>query len=64
VYVTGNLQSLTAPGQGRVYSANGWVQIHVTFDTEGNATTEFISDAGQHTDADQGLILCELLGPV
>jgi hypothetical protein len=63
VFVTGNLQSLTSPGEGRVYSANGWIQLHVTFDAEGNATQEMISEAGQHTDADQGSILCELLGP-
>ena len=61
VSITGSVQSITAPGQGRVYSNNGWVAFLITFDEEGNATAEFYDAAGLHSDIDQAEVLCELL---
>jgi len=59
IFITGNPQSMTAPGEGRVWDNNGWIHILIT--PEGDV--EFIGSAGQHTEGDQALILCELLGP-
>jgi hypothetical protein len=63
IFITGNPQSLTAPGEGRVWANSGWIHIRLTFDENGDATVEFIDSAGLKTEGEQAPILCELLGP-
>jgi hypothetical protein len=61
--IIGNVQSITVPGHGRVYSETGKITFHVTFDAEGNEVFELISAAGQHPEEGQEVALCEFLGP-
>jgi len=61
--IIGNVQSITVPGHGRVYSETGKITFHVTFDAEGNPTFELISAAGQHPEVGQEVVLCEFLAP-
>ncbi|TAK02371.1 MAG: hypothetical protein EPO36_02545 [Chloroflexota bacterium] len=61
-YITGNVQSIQAPGEGRVYSNVGWTQLHITFPEEGDPIAEVVSDAGQHW-GDQVAVVCGLLAP-
>ena len=61
-YITGNVQSIQATGEGRVYSDVGWVQLHITFPEEGDPIVEFVSAAGQHW-GDQIAVICGLLAP-
>lgn len=61
--IIGNVQSITVPGHGRVYSETGKITFHVTFDAEGNPVFELISAAGQHPEEGQEVALCEFLGP-
>ena len=58
--IVGNVQSITVPGQGRVYSDVGQVTIHITFDENGEPSVEVLDSAGQHDD-DQLGVLCEIL---
>jgi hypothetical protein len=58
--IVGNVQSITVPGQGRVYSDVGQVTIHITFDESGEPSVELLDSAGQHDD-DQLGVLCEIL---
>jgi hypothetical protein len=58
--IIGNVQSITVPGQGRVYSDVGQVTIHITFDENGEQSVELLDSAGQHDD-DQLGVLCEIL---
>lgn len=59
---TGSIESLTAPGQGRVYSDVGWTEVHITFDEDGEASFEVVATAGQHW-GDEVEVLCGLLAP-
>jgi len=61
--IIGNVQSITVPGHGRVYSDTGHMTFHVTFDAEGNPTSELLSAPGQHPEVGQEVVLCEFLGP-
>lgn len=62
--VIGNVQSIQIPGQGRVYSNVGRVNLHFTFpDPEGEPVVEVLSVAGQHSDVDQLDIICGALAP-
>ena len=61
--IIGNVQSITVPGHGRVYSNNGQMTFHITFDAEGNPTFELLSAPGQHPEVGQEVVLCEFLGP-
>lgn len=63
IWITGNPQSITAPGEGLVWANSGWLHILVTFDENGDATVEFIGEAGHHSGEDAGEIICDLLGP-
>ncbi|HEX4898061.1 MAG TPA: hypothetical protein VFV53_06830 [Candidatus Limnocylindrales bacterium] len=62
VFTTGNIESLTAPGVGRVYSDVGWTQLHITFPDVGDPIVEFVSAAGQHW-GDSVEVICGLLAP-
>jgi hypothetical protein len=61
-YITGNVQPIQAPGEGRVYSDVGWTQLLITFPEEGDPIFEVVSTAGQHW-GDSVEVICELLGP-
>jgi hypothetical protein len=61
LFVTGNIGSLTVPGQGKVVANAGWTHFHITFDENGEAIFEFVDDAGQHW-GDDVEVLCEVLG--
>lgn len=62
--ITGNVQSLQIPGQGRVYSDVGQTTLLITFpDPEGEPVVEVVRQAGQHSDTDSSAILCEALAP-
>jgi hypothetical protein len=61
IWTTGNIGSLTVPGQGRVYADTGWTHFHVTFDENGEAIFEFVDDAGQHW-GDNVEVFCAALG--
>ena len=61
-YITGNVQSIQAPGEGRGYSDVGWTQLHITFPEEGDPIFDVVSAAGQHW-GDQVDVLCGLLAP-
>jgi hypothetical protein len=60
LWTTGNIGSLTVPGQGRVYANTGWTHFHITFDENGNANFEFVNDAGQHL-GDEVAVICDVL---
>jgi hypothetical protein len=60
--ITGSVESITAPGEGRVYSDVGVTTLLITFDDQGNASVEFVSAVGQHW-GDEIEVLCDLLGP-
>lgn len=60
---TGNIQSVSVPGQGRVIANTGQTVFHVTFPEDGgDPIFELIRQAGNHTQDDPALIICELLG--
>ena len=58
--IVGNVQSITIPGHGRVYSDVGQTTIHIMFDENGEPSVEVLSSHGQHDD-DQLGVLCEFL---
>jgi hypothetical protein len=61
--VIGNVQSITVPGQGRVYADVGRTVFHVTFpDPEGEPVFELVRQSGKHF-GDQLMVICEVLGP-
>ncbi len=62
-FVIGNAQSINVPGRGRVWFNTGVSVFEITFDGAGNPQFEFILEHGQHSEADQLEVLCELLGP-
>jgi len=62
LFITGNVQPIQAPGEGRVYSDVGWTQLHITFPDEGDPIVEFVSAAGQHW-GDAVEVICGLLAP-
>jgi hypothetical protein len=62
VFTTSNIQSLIAPGEGRVYSDVGWTQLRITFPDEGDPVVEFVAAAGQHW-GDSVEVICGLLAP-
>lgn len=62
ITTTGNITSLTARGQGRVYSDVGWSTFHLTFDADGNASFDFVDSAGQHW-GDFVAAACGVLAP-
>lgn len=61
LFVTGNIGSLTVPGQGKVVANTGWTHFHITFPEEGDPIFEFVDDAGQHW-GDDVEVFCEVLG--
>jgi hypothetical protein len=60
--VIGNVQSLVAKGEGRVFSDVGQMTFLITFDEEGNPITELVGSHGQH-DGDIVPVICALLAP-
>ena len=58
--IVGNVQSITIPGHGRVYSDVGQTTVHITFDENGGPSVEVLASHGQHDD-DQLEVLCEFL---
>lgn len=61
LFVTGNIGSLTVPGQGRVVANVGWTQLHITFPEEGDPIVEVVDQAGQHW-GDDVPVICDALG--
>jgi hypothetical protein len=58
---TGNIQSITVPGQGRVVADTGQSVFHVTFPEDGSDPIfELIRNPGSHTD-DPAPIACDVL---
>ena len=59
---TGNIQSITVPGQGRVVADTGQSVFHVTFPDDGSEPIfELIRQAGRHTAGDVAAIVCDVL---
>ena len=61
--ITGNVQSIQLPGQGRVWSNVGVVTLLVSFPPEGDPVVDVISQVGQHSDSAQEDVLCAALSP-
>jgi hypothetical protein len=61
LFVTGNIGSLTVPGQGKVVANTGWTHLHITFPEEGDPIVDVIDEAGQHW-GDDIAVFCEVLG--
>ena len=59
--VIGNVQSISIPGQGRVYADVGQTTIHITFDANGDPIFTVLDEHGQH-EGDQLEALCSVLG--
>ena len=60
--VTGNIQSISVPGQGRVVANTGQTIFHITFPEDGSdAIFELIRQAGNHTEDDPTPVICDLL---
>jgi hypothetical protein len=59
--ITGNVQPVTAPGQGRVNADSGQTTVLITFDENGDPQFEDISQHGNHMGADLVAVLCGLL---
>ena len=59
---TGNIQSITVPGQGRVLADTGQSVFHVTFPEDGSDPIfELIRQPGQHTGGNTAQIACDVL---
>ena len=62
IAVTGNIQSFSVPGQGRVVANTGQTILHITFPEDGSdPITEVIRQAGNHTEGDSTAVICDLL---
>ena len=59
--VIGNVQSISIPGQGRVYADVGQTTVHITFDANGDPIFTVLEQHGQH-EGDQLEVLCSVLG--
>ena len=59
--VIGNVQSISIPGQGRVYADVGQTTVHITFDANGDPIFTVLEQHGQH-EGDQLEALCSVLG--
>ena len=59
---TGNIQSITVPGKGKVVADSGQNVFHVTFPEDGSDPIfELIRQPGNHTEGDATPIVCDVL---
>ena len=59
---TGNIQSITVPGRGKVVAASGQSVFHVTFPEDGSDPIfELLLQPGNHTEGDSTPIICDVL---
>jgi hypothetical protein len=59
---TGNIQSITVPGKGKVLADSGQNVFHVTFPEGGSDPIfELLRQPGNHTDGDPTPIVCDIL---
>lgn len=61
VVIIGSVQSISLPGQGRVYQDTGRTQVVVTFDANGEPIVDVTPLGGQH-DSNQVEVICGVLG--
>jgi hypothetical protein len=59
--VIGSVQSISIPGQGRVYQEVGRTLVVITFDANGDPTFDVTPLGGQH-DSNQLDVICGVLG--
>lgn len=60
--VIGNVQSISLPGQGRVYADVGQTTVTITFPPEGEPIVDVQPGPGQHH-GDQLAVVCGVLAP-
>ena len=60
-FIIGNVQSISIPGQGRVYADVGRTRVLITFDANGDPIFDATPLGGQHW-GDQLAVICEHLG--
>ena len=59
--IIGNARSINIPGQGRVHFNVGTTTLLITFDANGDASVELLSQHGQHDETETEAI-CSVLG--
>jgi hypothetical protein len=61
--IVGNVQSISVPGEGRVYANVGQTTLQFTVDDQGEITdVQVLREVGQH-EGDQVAVICSVLNP-